>query len=142
MGTTNSDFLPNSTGLNLGSPDQQWDGYFEDIQVTGNINGTLVPIQLTADTVNIFSTNQTLAFSTAVNATVLATGGGAGIALTLPAATGLEGRTFRINKVDAGVGAVTVVGSIDGMANYPLTNQYQYVSLESGNGTWQVVGNN
>jgi len=66
MGTTNSDFLPNASGLNLGSPDQEWDGFFKDIQVTGDINGTLVPIQLTADTVSIFSTNQTLAFSTAV----------------------------------------------------------------------------
>lgn len=142
MSTTNTDFLPNETGLDLGNPDQRWTGFFDNLSVTGTINGTIVPVELTADTTNSFSTNQTLAFSTAVNALIMATSGGGGITLTLPSATGLEGRTFRIKKVDAGVGFVTIVGAIDGMANYPLTNQYQYVVLESGNGTWQIVGNN
>lgn len=39
MATTNTDFLPNTTGLNLGSPDQQWDGFFNDLSVTNLIAG-------------------------------------------------------------------------------------------------------
>ncbi len=37
MATTNSDFLPNVTGLNLGSPDQMWDIYADNITVGGVI---------------------------------------------------------------------------------------------------------
>jgi hypothetical protein len=50
MGTVNSDFLPNTTGQNLGSPSQQWDVFAKDIVaqtvsvsgVTGT--GALVPV--------------------------------------------------------------------------------------------------
>lgn len=37
MATINTDFLPNATGQDLGSPDQQWDGFFKDVKVTGNL---------------------------------------------------------------------------------------------------------
>jgi hypothetical protein len=50
MSTINSDVLPNQTGQNLGSPDQQWDIFAKDIVaqtisvsgVTGT--GALVPV--------------------------------------------------------------------------------------------------
>lgn len=44
MGTTNSDFLPNESGLNLGSPDQQWDGFFKDVTVAGIFSSGGVPV--------------------------------------------------------------------------------------------------
>jgi len=33
MSTASTDFLPNVTGLNLGSPNQQWDGFFDNLTV-------------------------------------------------------------------------------------------------------------
>lgn len=37
MGTSNTDFLPNATGLNLGSPDQEWDGFFNNVSIANNL---------------------------------------------------------------------------------------------------------
>lgn len=138
MGTTNTNFVPNATGLDLGSPDQRWDGFFQNILVAGSINTG----PQTSDSVQVLSTTQAVGFAGAVHTMILATSGGAGITLTLPTATAYAGQVIKVKKVDAGVGAVTITGSIDGLSSYPLTNQYQYVCLESGNGTWQVVGNN
>jgi len=138
MSTTNTDFLPNATGLNLGSPDQRWDGYFDDIVVTGSINTG----PQTSDSVQVLSTSQAVGFAGAVHTMILATGGALGITLTLPSAAGYSGQVMKIKKTDASVGFVSISGSIDGNASYDLSNQYQYVNLEAGNGTWQVVGNN
>lgn len=43
MGTTNTNFLPNETGLDLGSPTQQWDGFFDNLTVNDTfISGGVV----------------------------------------------------------------------------------------------------
>jgi hypothetical protein len=84
-----------------------------------------------------------------------ATGGTVGIELTLLPPAGLGGsdrgeydigcHTFKVIKVDAGIGPVTLVGTINGNAGgYVLANQYQYVKVqvkfdESG---YLVVDNN
>jgi len=34
LATINTDLLPNATGQNLGSPDQEWDGFFKDLTAT------------------------------------------------------------------------------------------------------------
>lgn len=138
MGTVNTNFLPNQTGLNLGSPDQRWNGFFGDILVTGSINGGFS----SSDSVQIVSTSQSLGFANSIHTLILATGGVAGISLSLPSAALYSGRIMRIKKTDLSAGAVNLVGSIDGMGSYSLTNQYQFVCLESGNGAWNIVGAN
>lgn len=138
MSTTNTDFLPNTTGLNLGSPDQRWDGFFDDITVVGNINGIR-----SADSVQILSTSQTVGFANAVHTMILATGGSfPGITLSLPNAALYPGQVMKIKKMDLTAGAVTISGSVDGAGSYALTNQYQFVALEAGGGSWNVVGGN
>lgn len=49
MGTVATNFLPNATGLNLGSSSQRWDAFIKDLDVTSpwasvltSINGTIV----------------------------------------------------------------------------------------------------
>lgn len=138
MGTTNSDFLPNETGLNLGSPDQEWDGFFQDIVVSGSINTG----PNTSDSLQQLSTSQTVGFAGAVHTAIEATGGVAGITLTLPLATFYTGRIIKIKKMDLTAGVITISGSIDGASSYVLINQYQYVVLEGGSSGWDVFGGN
>lgn len=76
---------------------------------------------------------------------ILATGGGGGITITLPAASLNRGKVYRVKKVDAGAGAVTVTragaDTIDGAANYGLAAQYDAVTIVSdGAATWHIVG--
>lgn len=79
---------------------------------------------------------------------VLATAGASGITLTLPTAVGytVGGKRFRIVMVDTGVGGVTInttsSQTINGVASIKLTNQYQYVTVESDRANWIIVGNN
>lgn len=74
-----------------------------------------------------------------------ATGGSGGITLTLPSAAANPGALYRIKKVDSGAGAITIQdaasATIDGAANYVLTNQYQYVWLYASavTSTWNVI---
>lgn len=43
MPTLNTNLLPNESGLDLGSPDQQWDGFFDSI-IVNNLTENGVPI--------------------------------------------------------------------------------------------------
>ena len=99
-----------------------------------------------ADSVQFLSSNQAIGFLGAFNTLVLATAGAPGITLTLPSAVGVAGQTIRIVMVDTGIGGVTInttAGqSISGRANYVLTNQWQYVQVESTNVNWVIVANN
>jgi hypothetical protein len=138
MSTTTTDFLPNATGLNLGSPDQRWDGFFDDITVVGSINTG----PRTADSVQQLSTSQVVGFAGAIHTFILATGGAIGISLTLPNPNFYSGQVMKIKKTDLTAGAITIVGSIDGSSSYALINQYQYVAVEAGGGLWSVVASN
>lgn len=78
---------------------------------------------------------------------VPATGGaGAGITLTLPAASTSNGLVFKFKKVDSGVGPVTVAANsgdhIDGSVAYVLGQQYQFVEVACDGSVWHVVGRN
>lgn len=88
--------------------------------------------------VTTLSANTTL---TASHDFVKAVGGTLGITLTLPSAP-VVGARYEIKKVDAGVGAVTIVGSIDGQSSYILGDQYQYVVVNWDGTVWHVVGRN
>lgn len=112
---------------------------------TGSGTGGTTSINF-ADSVQFVSANQTLSFLGAFNTLVNATAGAGGITLTLPSAVGLAGQTMRIVMVDTGVGGVninTTAGqTISGRANYALSNQWQYVQVESNNANWIIVANN
>ena len=60
--------------------------------------------------------------------------------ITLPA-TATAGYIYTIKKVDASANAVTVAGTIDGVTNYVLSNQYDSVTVISTttSGTWYTV---
>lgn len=71
---------------------------------------------------------------------ILATGGNAGISITpLPGA--VDGIVVTIMKVDAGPGAVTVLGTINGATNFVLTSRWQCVQIkaEASAGGWIVM---
>jgi hypothetical protein len=76
---------------------------------------------------------------------VQASGGAAGIVLSIPAPSSFAGRLIGIKKVDATNGAVVLnplSGMIDGAANYTLFNYGQYVLLYSDGSNLYIFGNN
>lgn len=77
---------------------------------------------------------------------LLATGGAAGITITLPDATTCAGKPFKIKKVDSGAGAITIDGNgtqtIDGAATISLSYQYNYVDIVSDGSNWIIVSTN
>jgi hypothetical protein len=74
---------------------------------------------------------------------IRATGGAAGITLTLPTAASMNRRRITAKKIDAGVGTVTIDGSgaetIDGSLTFVLAAQYDSVDLYSNGVSWDVV---
>lgn len=74
---------------------------------------------------------------------VFATGGsGGGITITYPSAALNVAGTIVVKKVDSGGGPVVVAANLDGGGNYPLTNQFQYVTGASDGSNWWIVENN
>ncbi|MDQ0100431.1 hypothetical protein J2T10_000050 [Paenarthrobacter nicotinovorans] len=63
------------------------------------------------------------------------------VSVTLPATT-TPGYCFIIKKTDASANAVTVVGTIDGAANYSLPARWNYVRVvsTSTSGSWLIIG--
>jgi hypothetical protein len=84
----------------------------------------------------------------AIETTERATAGASDITRTLPAASGVTGYIVTIKKVDSGAGAVIVQGhgspaeAIDGDTTWTLSNEFQYVRLQSNGAGWDVIGNN
>ena len=78
--------------------------------------------------------------------TVLLTAGAGGITRTLPTAVGVDGQEYILKRVDAGAGNVTIdttsAQTIDGATSYILSNQWQYVTVQSDGANWVIVGNN
>lgn len=93
-----------------------------------------------------YTYNRAVAASGAVTSQdqfLIATGGGAGITLTLPTALSMFRRTLIFKKIDAGVGAVTIDGAgaetIDGAATRVLAAQFDFVQIYSDGATWWVI---
>ena len=61
--------------------------------------------------------------------------------ITLPTASLTVGQHFTIKKIDASANAVTIVGTIDGVANTVLSRQNEAVTLvaTTATGTWRVI---
>ncbi len=93
-------------------------------------------------TVTSLNANTTL---TATHEVILATAGASGITLTLPTAVGTT-RSYRIKRVDAGAGNVTIATTssqtIDGETTYILVQQWQHVTLVSDGANWIILANN
>lgn len=98
------------------------------------------------DSVQNISTSQAVGFLSATNTLIKATAGAGGITLTAPSAVGVSGQTMRIVMIDTGVGGVTIATTggqtISGRANWVLSNQWQYVQMESDNVNWIVTAFN
>lgn len=92
-----------------------------------------------SETVTSYSSNSTVAVN-GFSVFGTCTGGASGITITLPTAVGNSGLTIKLLKIDAGVGAITILNSASSYP--PLVNQYQYVVFESNGSGWYVVGNN
>lgn len=62
------------------------------------------------------------------------------VSLTLPATT-VPGHKFTIKKTDGSANAVTVMGTIDGVANYSLPARWNFVTVvsTSTSGSWLIV---
>lgn len=77
------------------------------------------------------------------DALVTANATGGAITLTLPTIATSLGRKLIVKKTDASGNAVTVDGNgaetIDGAANFPLTAQYDSVTLIAGATEWHVI---
>ena len=68
---------------------------------------------------------------------VLADAASGAISVTLPSAG--DGKEVVVKKVDSSANAVTVVGTIDGVANLDLSNQWDFVRVVSSGGNWYKV---
>lgn len=113
---------------------------------TGTVISAGVYVGLTAFDIP-FTYNRAVAASGAVVSSdqiLLATGGGAGITLTLPTASSMFRRTFTFKKVDAGAGAVTIdaagAETIDGALTRVLAAQFDFVVIYSNGVSWDVIG--
>lgn len=74
---------------------------------------------------------------------ILCTAGAVNIGVSLPAAASCKGRIFLIKKIDSGIGNVQITpagGTIDGNANWILTNQYSFVRMVSDGVNFDVIG--
>lgn len=69
-----------------------------------------------------------------------ATGGAKTV--TLPTASQFPGLEVTVLKTDVSANAVTVVGTINGAANYGLAAQYKYVTVISNGTDWHVINKN
>jgi hypothetical protein len=67
---------------------------------------------------------------------ILATGGSNGITITLPSAATTQQKYYSVKKVDAGTGAVTFAGTVDGVANPRLILQYDAMMLLPDGTNW------
>jgi hypothetical protein len=64
--------------------------------------------------------------------------------VSLPTASGISGRVYYFKKIDNTVNTVTIDGNgaetIDGVANYILSLQYEFVQIVSDGSNWFVLG--
>jgi hypothetical protein len=84
--------------------------------------------------------------ATAADSTITADATSAGFTVTLPAATGLAGKTYTIKKIDSTANVVTVAGggtNIDGAATYAgLSAQWKVLRVVSDGTRWIIVSSN
>lgn len=63
------------------------------------------------------------------------------INITLPSASASPGKSYVVKKLDASVNAVTVIGTIDGMSNFAITDQgATLVVIANASGSYSIIG--
>jgi hypothetical protein len=78
---------------------------------------------------------------TTANSRVFCDATGGAVTITLPAVATSSGFEFTVKKIDSSANACTIApasGNIDGSANYPLNNQYEWVRVISNATQWWV----
>jgi len=77
------------------------------------------------------------------NATILVNYPSAPFGVVLPTAASITGQQFKIKKIDSSANAVTVSTTssqtIDNSLTYPLSTQYQSVTLQSDGSNWWIT---
>lgn len=80
---------------------------------------------------------------TTTDFTVLANSSTAAFTLTLPTAVNASGQIYTIKKIDSSANAVTISTTlsqtIDGLASYSLSYQYQGLQVQSTNSNWVII---
>lgn len=76
----------------------------------------------------------------------MVTTGAGTLTANLPSAVGASGQALIIKKVDTGAGVVVVTPNgaqkIDGLSNFTVSAQWQYLGLVSDNANWQIFTRN
>jgi hypothetical protein len=88
---------------------------------------------------------ETATFSALTATLHLVTTGAGNLIANLPSASGIAAAIIIIKKVDSGAGSVAVTpssGQIDGLANFSLSEQYQYLGVISDGTNWQIFTRN
>lgn len=60
--------------------------------------------------------------------------------LTLPNPLTANGRTLVVKKNDLSSNRVTLLGTVDGTNNYPITNQNESATIIAVGGFWNLIG--
>jgi hypothetical protein len=93
-------------------------------------------------TVQTIATSGSLVVSLVSDTLIEATGGSAGITLTLPSAINFSGEIMVV-KMDDTLGEISIAAvsgqTVSGLSTYILNNQWQSISLVSDNSNWIVV---
>lgn len=88
-----------------------------------------------------FSANDTLDTTTENHAIAVCDAAGGAFTLTLPTlAAGDEGWWVIVKKTDSSANAITIAGTIEGLTNYVLRVQYEWVALFWTGSIWAIVG--
>jgi hypothetical protein len=100
-----------------------------------HINGSVAfPVTTTTSNLTLTDTHYT----------VLVDATSSGVTITLPSASGIDGRIYVVKKIDSSVNTVTIQSqsgqTIDGASSITLLTQYATVVVQAYSGNWYVVG--
>lgn len=70
---------------------------------------------------------------------ILADGTAAAFAVTLPAASRVQGMAVTVKKTDASANAITIGATVDGAANPTLATQYKAMTVVSDGNAWLKI---
>jgi hypothetical protein len=88
------------------------------------------------------STQTALTYTiTATDSVIIVDATSNNVDISLPSASGIAGRKYTIKRIDSSANTVNVIGSIDGVLSYALT-QWQYVAVVSDGTQWYIIANN
>lgn len=139
MSTTTTNYSFILPGVNDPTDQDLWGGYL-------NSNWTSIDslLKLASNTTTSTKTTAYTITTADLNKLILGDATSASFTITLPpAATAANGFVVSVQKIDASANTVTLDGdgaeTINGAANYVLTDQYQYVTVVCNGTSWTIV---